>query len=120
MKPLALIVEDNEDLSLIFSKAVETAGFEIEAFENGSVALERLAVVVPSLVVLDLHLPGASGETILQYIRAQPQLANINVIIATADAGWGDKLNDAATLTLLKPISFSQLREMAGRLLPTQ
>ena len=66
MKPLALIIEDSEDVALVFHTAMERADYAAETIYNGSVALERLAEVVPDLVVLDLHLPGVSGEQILK------------------------------------------------------
>jgi len=70
MKPLAFVIEDMEDVALVFHTAMEKAGFESETIYDGAQALERLARVVPALIVLDLHLPGASGEQILEYIRS--------------------------------------------------
>ena len=53
----ALIVEDDKDLSTIFSIALQEADFETEIVSTGDKALERLADIVPDVVVLDLHLP---------------------------------------------------------------
>ena len=69
MKPLALVIEDSEDVAIVFHTAMERAGFESEIISDGAVALERLAEIVPDLVILDLHLPGVSGEQILKFIR---------------------------------------------------
>ncbi len=117
--PLALIIEDDPKLSKIFAQALKMAKFETEVIQDGKVAMERLASVVPTVVILDLHLPHVSGRDILYKIRADERLANIRVILATADAQMADMLDDEADLILLKPISFSQLKEMATRLYPS-
>ena len=121
MKPLAFVIEDTEDVAIIFHTAMERAGFEAEIIGNGARAFERLTQVAPDLVVLDLHLPGASGEQIFRYIRSDPRFESTKVIIATADASWAEKLSGASTtstITMLKPISFTQLRQIAERLRP--
>lgn len=97
---------------------MERAGYTAETIYDGSVALERLAEVVPDLVVLDLHLPGASGEQILKYIHSDSRHANLKVIVATADSNWAEKLARASTISMLKPIGFTQLRQIAERLKP--
>ncbi|MEM7346893.1 MAG: response regulator, partial [Chloroflexota bacterium] len=74
-KPLALIIEDELELADIFTVAVQTAEFETETIRNGSAARIRLQEVIPALVILDLHLPGASGKDILQQIRADERLS---------------------------------------------
>lgn len=115
---LALIVEDDENLADIFSIALQAAEFEIEVVNDGRTALTRLAAITPSLVVLDLHLPFVSGKDILQQIRSEERLAETRVMLTTADAIMADSLREQADLVLLKPISVSQLRDLARRLGP--
>lgn len=117
--PLALIIEDDADLANIFAEALQAAEFATEIIAAGDVALERLRVTVPVVVVLDLHLPKVSGMEILPQIRADERLAKTRVIVATADPVMGDSLTDIADIVLIKPISFGQLRDMAARLKPT-
>src|SRR5262245_948292 len=116
--PLALIIEDDENLADIFSLALRRARFEVEIVREGDVALARLAETVPAVVVLDLHLPSVSGETILHQMRADERLADTKIILATADAFMAGELREEADLVLLKPISPNQLRELASRLRP--
>lgn len=80
--------------------------------------MTRLAVISPALVVLDLHLPSFSGIDILRHIRADERLAETRVILATADAIMADSLREESDLVLLKPISVTQLRDLAIRLRP--
>ena len=117
--PLALIVEDDEDLLLVFSEAVQKAGYQIEAYAAGEKALERLEETIPHLVVLDLHLPGVTGPQILNFIRSEKRLKDLRVIITSADDRLSEQLRDRTTMVLLKPVSFSQLSELAQRLLRT-
>lgn len=115
--PLALIIEDDKRQATIFGLALRN-DYEVEVIEDGGTALNRLAELSPTLVVLDLHLPGISGEQIFQYIRTQEHLAQTKVILATADAVLAESLSDQTDLVLLKPISVSQLRQLARRLRP--
>lgn len=117
-KPLALIIEDDRKQATIFEQALQMAEFETEIIRDGKAALERLAVTVPVLVVLDLHLPYVSGDDVLRQIRADERLAKTRVILATADPRMAGPLQEESDLVLLKPISFSQLRDLATRLRP--
>ena len=114
--PLALVIEDEIDLSDIFSEALRAAGFEPEVINHGGVAQQRLQELAPEMIVLDLHLPGVDGPHLLEQIRADARLTNTKVIVTTADHQLASTLNGKATLVLLKPISFTQLRDLATRL----
>lgn len=118
-RQLALIIEDDYDLATIFAEALQAAGFDAEIIRAGDTALERLDATTPSVVVLDLHLPHVSGVDILQRIRADARLAGTRVMVATADPRMAELLEDEADLVLLKPISFSQLRDLAMRMSQT-
>ncbi|MBN2387177.1 MAG: response regulator [Anaerolineales bacterium] len=114
-KPTALIIEDDPQLSQVFSIALLT-DFAVEVLTDGDAALARLALAPPAVIVLDLNLPGASGKTILEQIRADERLKAIPVILATADVRQAEYLQEAADIVLVKPISPVQLRAIAMRL----
>jgi DNA-binding response OmpR family regulator len=113
--PLAFIIEDDEDASVIFANALQEAGFECEIIRAGDKALTWLAEATPSVVVLDLELPGVSGMDILRQIRADARLAGTQVIIATAHPDLAVGLEEKADLVLFKPVSYGQLRDLAKR-----
>jgi CheY-like chemotaxis protein len=115
-KPLALIVEDELDISIVFSKALQAAGFETEVIRSGDTALEWLSSSKPDIVILDLNLPCVSGSEILQHIRADERLTKTPVIVATAYARLAEGIRDQADQVLFKPISFAQLRDLSARL----
>jgi CheY-like chemotaxis protein len=112
----ALVIEDDHDLAAIFSQALRVAGFEVETVSTREAALARLAACVPHVVTLDLHLQQARGADILRYIRSEPRLAEVNVVLTTADSAMAEELQDQADFVLVKPISFVQLRDLAARL----
>lgn len=114
-KPLALIIEDDPQLNAIVSITLQ-ADFEIESCADGNAGLERLKQTTPNVVVLDLNLPGASGKEILQSIRADERLSKTRIILTTADERQAETLREEADIILLKPVSPSQLKELALRL----
>lgn len=113
---LALIIEDDYDASIIFAKALEVIGFKTEIIRSGDLAVEKLKTVVPSVVVLDLHLPNVVGTDILRQIRADERMVETRVIIASADPRMAELIQDLADLVLIKPTTFSQVRDLASRL----
>ena len=117
-KPIALVVEDEYDISLIFARALQSAGYETEIVRSGDTALTWLRAATPSLVILDLQLPRVPGTQILHYIRTDPRLAEIRVIVATAHPNIAAALQDRADWILIKPVNFGQLRNLAKRFSP--
>jgi signal transduction histidine kinase/CheY-like chemotaxis protein len=114
--PLALVIEDDPNLSQIYCGAIEAANYEAKAFLNGEEAFYALKLLDPAIVVLDLHLPGIAGEQILNYIRSERRLDNTRVITVTADSVMATQLDQDSDLTLLKPVTYTQLRDLAMRL----
>jgi len=115
-KNLALVIEDDTDLSEIFSKALQEAGFEVESILDGRTAQARLKETVPNVIVLDMHLPFVDGPTLLKQVHADERLVKTRIIIATADSNQAEFYRDMATIVMVKPITFSQLRDISARL----
>ena len=113
---IAYIVEDDPHLQKIFTEAVRKAGYTAEGCSSGEVFLECATKVPPDLVVLDLHLPGISGDDVLHRIRSSSHMQNTIVILATADPLFADVFRDEADFVMIKPVSFGQLRDLAARL----
>jgi len=114
-KPLAVIIEDDPQLNEIISITLET-DFAIDSCSDGTAGWEKLKEVTPRIVVLDLNLPGMPGREILSKIRADERLSSTRVILTTADERQVETLTDDVDIVLLKPVSPSQLRELALRL----
>ena len=114
---LAIVIEDEKDLALVFAEALADAGFRPEIFYDGGPALSRLVEVEPSLVVLDLNLPNITGSEVLELLKTDERLANVKIIITTGSHIKAQAYQEIADLILVKPISYSQLRDLAQRLL---
>ena len=115
-----LVIEDDPDLAEIFSRALAAAGFEAEVLRDGAEASERLKQIVPHIIVLDMHLPHISGVELLSQIHSDERLKEVPVVVTTAVARLGESLTETVDFVLIKPISYTQLREITARLKPKE
>jgi DNA-binding response OmpR family regulator len=111
--PVALVIEDDRDLANLFAIALRMAGVETEIVHAGDTALARLAVLVPDLVVLDLHIPRTAGIDILRQIRADARLSGTRVVVVTGDLLAAKDIQNQADQVLIKPFSFDDLQDLA-------
>ncbi len=116
MSDMGIIVEDDEDLAAIFTEALENADYQVETIRDGLSAQRRLFQTEPHLVILDMHIPIVSGADLLKQIRSDERLKNTVIVICTADARLGEAYTDIADFVLIKPIAFTQLRDLTARL----
>jgi CheY-like chemotaxis protein len=94
--------------------------FETELVADGLLAVAKIIERMPRIVLLDLNLPGKSGLDILNEIRADERLANIKVIVLSADALRAEVVSDKADFVLLKPYTIAQLSGLVNRLVEQQ
>ncbi|MBI4762643.1 MAG: PAS domain S-box protein [Chloroflexota bacterium] len=110
-KPYALVIEDDPALSRIYTIALQEAGFDAALDINGNQYPSLVTARKPALVLLDLHLPYASGANILHDLRAKCPDAVIAVV--TADFIKAKSLPDKADHILIKPVSVERLKKIA-------
>jgi len=111
MKPLILIVDDEDSLVEILRYNLERAGFEVTVARDGEEALTLIAERAPDLVVLDWMLPHLSGIEVCRQIRRGGARA-IPIIMLTARSEEADKvraLTTGADDYLTKPFSPGEL-----------
>jgi DNA-binding response OmpR family regulator len=109
-----LLVEDDPAIAAFVVTALEREGFEIELVERGDLAMARVESTHPSLILLDLMLPGLDGLQICQALRRQPQY--IPIIMLTAKDDDVDKivgLEIGADDYITKPF---KIRELLARI----
>lgn len=103
-----LYVEDEPSDVLLMTRLLQRRGGVIlHAARSGAEGLQLAEDVRPDVVLLDLHLPDLSGETVLQRLRALPDLHAVPVLVLSADASpvRGERLHAAgATAYLTKPL----------------
>ncbi len=115
-KPFALIVEDDPKLGMIYEMALQQAGYDTYLDKDGDQIMGKLPHVDPALIILDMHLPYASGAELLDQIRADERWAGVPVILATADIYAAKSLQGKADYVLAKPVSVGRLIEIIGQL----
>ena len=87
-----VLIEDNADNRLL-TQAILEPEFQVECFEDGMTALDKIEISAPDLILLDISLPGMDGIEVLKNIRNIQSLKNTPVIALTAHALPGDKEN---------------------------
>lgn len=122
-----LLVEDNPDDVWAFRRAFTQIGWPspLHVVQSGAQALQylegkgryrnRTEFPVPTLVLLDLKMPGIDGFEVLKWIRAQPTLATLRVVVLTTS----DEIRDVnrayelgANSFLTKPLNLPEFRIM--------
>lgn len=114
MTPRILIVEDEADIAESLRYNFERNGFKTEIAESGEKGL-RLALdekLSPSLIILDLMLPGMSGSDLCRRLRREPQTERTPIIMLTAKAAEADKISGleiGADDYIVKPFSVKEV-----------
>lgn len=85
-----LVVEDNEDINRILKRFLEQAGYQVKSAFSGTEAQLLFSMEHFHLIILDLMLPGLSGEEIIQEIRKKSQTP---IIVISAKSSLEDKVN---------------------------
>lgn len=81
-----LIVEDNPVNLELAKDILENHGFDVLSAVNGLEALQTVQNLLPDLILMDLQLPGMSGLTVIETLKADPATAHIPVVAVTAFA----------------------------------
>lgn len=115
MQRHVLIVEDDPDLSFVFTRAFQIADFRVRAVVSATKALAELQQYSPDLLILDVGLPEMSGLELLRQVRKLHP--DMKVMIVTADALVANtKEVQMADQFLLKPVDLSRLVAEANQL----
>ena len=107
MRPTVFIVEDDLDTREMLARFLELEGFGVESAENGKLALERLGGGTNACVILlDLMMPVMDGEELCDVLREDPALADIPVLVVSADTAAAVKAERCrAAGVMMKPIN---------------
>ena len=86
-----LVVEDDADINNLLAKMLRQADYQVTQVYSGSEAALRLEHESPDLILLDLMLPGMSGEALLEKLHGELS-CDATVIILSAKTAVGDKV----------------------------
>jgi two-component system, OmpR family, phosphate regulon response regulator PhoB len=112
----AIIIEDEKDLALVFAQALADAGFRPEIFYDGGPALSRLVDIVPAIIVLDMNLPNITGSEVMSMLQQDARFEEVKIIITSGNHIKAQEYESLADIILVKPISYTQLRDLGIRL----
>jgi DNA-binding response OmpR family regulator len=115
-----LIVEDDKDIADLIAHYLQRAGHAVETAASGTAALAAIKASPPSLVLLDLMLPGMDGLLVCQTLRKDPGTAAIPIIMLTARGEEAERiagLELGADDYVTKPFSPGELVARVGALL---
>ena len=107
-----LVVDDSATVSVMMSRALEHAGYEVITASNGIEGLTKAVHEHPHCIVLDVVLPGLSGFGVCRQLRAIDPQQRIPIIMVstkntTLDQNWG--LRQGANRYLPKPFTEEKL-----------
>jgi CheY-like chemotaxis protein len=117
MKSRILVVDDHPDILRLLICLLETAGYAVITATRGDDALEQWQAHQPDLVLLDINLPGMTGDTVCHVIKTS---SSTPVIIMTGQAVTEIQLSQrvpGADGYLLKPFDVMGLVEQIAQLL---
>ena len=110
-KPMRLlVVEDEKKVSSFIKKGLEEEGYAVDVALDGKTGLQMAMDRVHDLIVLDIHLPGLDGLSVLRELRAGR--VSTPVLLLTVRANIEDKvlgLDAGADDYLTKPFAFQEL-----------
>lgn len=111
-KPLILIVDDEPSTAGMFSLMLENEGYETVVVHGTGTAINAIRRHGPDLLLLDVMMPGVSGLELCRFIRREPDLSEIPIILVSAKNRPEDieaGIEAGATLYLGKPIATADL-----------
>ncbi len=132
-KPLALLVDDNEDLLKLMGSSLKLY-FRIASATNGRLAMEQLERCRPDIIVCDIMMPVMDGNELCRRVKGNEETADIPIILLTAKHSVDDKLEgltqgadeymtkpfnmEILTLRMQKLISLSKKKSVKTRIDP--
>ncbi len=111
-----LIVDDDVPWSETAAEALREAGFEVHLAHNGDQGAALLERQPPSVVILDVHIPGLSGLELLHQFRQRDRFTPVVMVSGDDQAAIQDRaMSEGASAFLRKPVSLSLLLRTVER-----
>ena len=117
--PEALIIDDNRTTANALGQMLNVLGFKTRLAYGSGAAMSILGSgLTPELICLDINMPGVNGIEILAYLRREPHLIPVPVIVITSDDQPETRrkvLRLGANMLILKPATIDALEEALKR-----
>jgi len=115
-----VVVEDEQDAAEMFAEMMRVNGFRVLKASGSRPAIPMIEQERPAAVILDIMMPDVSGLEVLRYMRREPNLAGIPVIVVSAKSLPADVksgLEAGASVYLTKPVDYQDLRDAVEKVL---
>jgi CheY-like chemotaxis protein len=87
----ALVVDDNAVNRELYTRQLSRRGLQVDTADSGKAALAFLsAQATPDVVLLDVHMPDMDGFQVAEWVKAQPHLASLPILVLSSGAQRGD------------------------------
>ena len=115
-----MIIEDEPDAAEMFAEMMRVNGFRVvKSFSSGP-AINIIANEMPDVVILDVMMPDVSGLEVLKFMRREPELKDIPVVVVSAKSMSEDiraGMEAGASVYLTKPFSYLELKHAVENLI---
>lgn len=108
----ALVIDDNRSTADALCQMLSVLGLEAHPAYGSRPALTILGTQTPHLILLDINMPGVDGLEILAYLKREPRLATVPVVVVTSDDQPETRrqvMAGGASDMLLKPVALDAL-----------
>ena len=109
-----LLIDDEESIHLLYREEFEEEGYEVHSALSGEEALEKVALINPDLVILDINMPGMNGIDVLR--RLKELNSKMPVILSSAYQEFKQDLASwASDDYIVKSSNLDELKESVKR-----
>ena len=115
-----MIIEDEPEAAELFGEMMRVNGFRVLKMFSSAPAIPMIIQEKPDVIILDVMMPDISGLEVLRYMRREPNLSTIPVIVVSAKSMPGDikiGLEAGASMYLTKPVGFLELKQAVEKVL---
>jgi CheY-like chemotaxis protein len=115
----ALIIDDNRSTADALHQMLTVLNIPARVAYGASPAMSLLSGFTPDLILLDINMPGVDGLEILGYLRREPRLINVPVVVITSDDQPETRervLKGGANAMIIKPATLDSLETNLKRI----
>src|SRR5262245_25799643 len=110
-----LVIDDDADIREMMKIVLEADGYQVNVAADGVEALEQLqGGSRPSLIILDLMMPGLDGEQFVKQIRSGI-FADVPIVVLSGHCAAERKAEELNAVCLMKPVEVDELLKTVER-----
>jgi CheY-like chemotaxis protein len=110
--PKVFIIDDDQTMVYLLRTLLEMDGFQVAEVQDWGTILETVRIEDPDLILMDYFLPDLDGLELLTQLRADPDLAQVRIVMSSGMDVSDQCISAGADAFLLKPYTPEQLVEV--------